>query len=215
MDWDLSRGGQWLLRTSIEGHRTIVAWDTRTSEHKPIYSHPRANLYLANFSNDGRWAVFTSEEGVRAPHMCSTDTDFAPERLQGRQSGLVPLPASQGRRLLPELSDKGICSLSSMPLFETDHEHECSGRGRHRCARSDVRPHYSRSIGISRVYFLSSIRTTLACGSSVVPTRTPARKRSPVQAFLMWYCAADGTKSDKGRSRAMAFSPRLNAARAC
>jgi Tol biopolymer transport system component len=69
VDWDLSRGGQWLLRTSIEGHRTIVAWDTRTSEHKPIYSHPRANLYLANFSNDGRWAVFTSEEGVRAPHM--------------------------------------------------------------------------------------------------------------------------------------------------
>ena len=69
VDWDLSRGGQWLLKTSIEGHRTIVAWDTRTSEHKPIYSHPSANLYLASFSNDGRWAVFTSEEGVRRPHM--------------------------------------------------------------------------------------------------------------------------------------------------
>ncbi len=67
--WDLSLGGQWLLRTSIEGHRTIVAWDTRTSEHKPIYSHPSANLYLASFSDDGRWAVFTSEEGVRPPHM--------------------------------------------------------------------------------------------------------------------------------------------------
>jgi serine/threonine protein kinase/Tol biopolymer transport system component len=69
VDWDLSRGGQWLLRTSIEGHRTIMAWDTRTSEHKPIYSHPSANLYLANFSNDGRWAVFTSEEGAGPPHM--------------------------------------------------------------------------------------------------------------------------------------------------
>jgi Tol biopolymer transport system component len=46
-----------------------VAWDTRTSEHKPIYSHPSANLYLASFSNDGRWAVFTSEEGAGAPHM--------------------------------------------------------------------------------------------------------------------------------------------------
>jgi len=67
--WDLSRGGQWALRTSIEGHRTIVAWDTRTSEHKPIYSHPSANLYLSSFSHDGRWAVFTSEEGVRPPHM--------------------------------------------------------------------------------------------------------------------------------------------------
>jgi len=67
--WDLSRAGQWLLRTSIEGHRTIVAWDTRTSEHKPIYSHPSANLYLASFSNDGRWAVFTSEEGAGPPHM--------------------------------------------------------------------------------------------------------------------------------------------------
>jgi len=67
--WDLSRGGQWLLRTSIEGHRTIVAWDTRTSEHKPIYSHPSANLYLASFSNDGRWAVFTSEEGAGPPRM--------------------------------------------------------------------------------------------------------------------------------------------------
>jgi Tol biopolymer transport system component len=69
VDWDLSRGGEWLLRTSIEGHRTIVAWDTRTSEHKPIYSHPSANLYLASFSNDGRWAVFTSEEGAGPPHM--------------------------------------------------------------------------------------------------------------------------------------------------
>ena|SRR5580658_4495036 len=69
VEWDLSRGGQWLLKTSIEGHRTIVAWDTRTSEHKPIYSHPSANLYLASFSNDGRWAVFTSEEGAGPPHM--------------------------------------------------------------------------------------------------------------------------------------------------
>jgi Tol biopolymer transport system component len=69
VDWDLSRGGQWLLRTSIEGHRTIVAWDTRTSEHKPIYSHPSGNLYLASFTNDGRWAVFTSEEGGEPPHM--------------------------------------------------------------------------------------------------------------------------------------------------
>jgi serine/threonine protein kinase/dipeptidyl aminopeptidase/acylaminoacyl peptidase len=67
--WDLSRGGQWLLKTSIEGHRTIVAWDTRTSEHKPVYSHPSANLYLASFSNDGNWAVFTSEEGAGLPHM--------------------------------------------------------------------------------------------------------------------------------------------------
>jgi Tol biopolymer transport system component len=67
--WDLSRGGQWLLKTSLEGHRTIVAWDTRTSEHKPIYSHPRANLYLASFSNDGRWVVFTTEEGARPPHI--------------------------------------------------------------------------------------------------------------------------------------------------
>ena len=69
VDWDLSGDGQWLLKTSIEGHRTIVAWDTRTSEHKPIYSHPSANLYLASFSNDGRWAVFTSEEGAGPPHM--------------------------------------------------------------------------------------------------------------------------------------------------
>ncbi|MGA2136154.1 MAG: protein kinase [Bryobacteraceae bacterium] len=69
VEWDLSRGGQWLLKTSIEGHRTIVAWDTRTSEHKPVYSHPSANLYLATFSNDMRWAVFTSEEGGGPPHM--------------------------------------------------------------------------------------------------------------------------------------------------
>ncbi len=67
--WDLSRGGQWAVRTSTEVHRTIVAWDTRTSEHRPIYSHPGANLYLASFSNDGRWAVFTSEEGAQPPHM--------------------------------------------------------------------------------------------------------------------------------------------------
>jgi hypothetical protein len=67
--WDLSRGGQWVLRASIDVHRTIVAWDTGTAEHRPIYSHPSANLYLASFSPDGRWAVFTSEEGGQTPHM--------------------------------------------------------------------------------------------------------------------------------------------------
>ena len=67
--WDLSGGGQWGLAASMEVHRTIVAWDTKTSEHKPIYSHPSANLYLATFSKDMRWATFTSEEGVQPPHM--------------------------------------------------------------------------------------------------------------------------------------------------
>jgi Tol biopolymer transport system component len=67
--WDLSRGGQWVLAASMEVHRTIVAWDTRTSEHKPIYAHPSANLYLATFSTDGRWGIFTSEEGGQPPHM--------------------------------------------------------------------------------------------------------------------------------------------------
>src|ERR1017187_7701069 len=67
--WDLSRGGQWLLAASTQVHRTIVAWDTRTAEHQPIYSHPSANLYLANFSKDGRWALFTSQEVGRQPRM--------------------------------------------------------------------------------------------------------------------------------------------------
>jgi len=67
--WDLSRGGQWVLSASIEVHRSIVAWDTKTSEHQPIYAHPSANLYLANFSKDGRWVLFTSEERGRPPHM--------------------------------------------------------------------------------------------------------------------------------------------------
>src|ERR1051326_659423 len=63
-------------------------------------------------------------------------------------------------------------------------------------------------------YFLPSIITTLACGSSVTLMRGPAGKRSSVHAFFMSYRPA-GTKSDKGRLRVMAFSPRLNAARAC
>ncbi len=67
--WDLSRGGQWALSASMEVHRTILAWDTRTAEHRPIYSHPTANLYLANFTKDGRWTLFTSEEGGRPPRM--------------------------------------------------------------------------------------------------------------------------------------------------
>jgi Tol biopolymer transport system component len=67
--WDLSPGGQWVLAASPTVHRGIVVWDTRTSEHQAIYAHPTANLYLANSSQDGRWAIFTSEESGRPPHM--------------------------------------------------------------------------------------------------------------------------------------------------
>jgi serine/threonine protein kinase len=69
IEWDLSRGGQWVLAASTQPHRTIVAWDTRTSEHRPIYAHPSANLYLANLSQDGRWALFTAEESGHPPRM--------------------------------------------------------------------------------------------------------------------------------------------------
>ena len=67
--WDLSRGGQWVLSASREIHRAIVAWDTRTAEHRAVYAHPTANLYLASFSADGRWALFISEEAGRQPRM--------------------------------------------------------------------------------------------------------------------------------------------------
>jgi hypothetical protein len=67
--WDLSSGGQWALSASTALHRVIVAWDTRTSEHEAAYAHPSANLYLANFSMDGRWVLFTSEAGGRPSHM--------------------------------------------------------------------------------------------------------------------------------------------------
>ena len=67
--WDLSRGGQWVLSASKEFHRAIVAWDTRTAEHRAVYAHPTANLYLASFSGDGRWALFISEEAGRQPRM--------------------------------------------------------------------------------------------------------------------------------------------------
>jgi len=69
VNWDLSRGGQWILSASTEAHRAIMAWDTRTAEHRAIYAHPNANLYLASFSNDARWALFTSEESDGRPHM--------------------------------------------------------------------------------------------------------------------------------------------------
>jgi Tol biopolymer transport system component len=67
--WDLSRGGQWVLAASMQVPRRIMAWDTRTAEHRAIYSHPIANLYLANSSKDGRWALFTSQEGGSQPRM--------------------------------------------------------------------------------------------------------------------------------------------------
>jgi Tol biopolymer transport system component len=67
--WDLAGGGRWMLAANTEAHRALVAWDTRTAEHRVVYAHPGANLYLANFSKDGRWALITSEEGVRPPHM--------------------------------------------------------------------------------------------------------------------------------------------------
>jgi Tol biopolymer transport system component len=67
--WGLSNGGSWMLAASRDAHRAIVAWDTKSAEHRVVYADPGANLYLANFSKDGRWAAFTSEEGVRPPHM--------------------------------------------------------------------------------------------------------------------------------------------------
>jgi serine/threonine protein kinase len=67
--WDLSRGGQWVLAASMAVHRSIVAWDSSTAEHQAIYAHPTANLYLANFSKDGRWVLFISEEGDHQPRM--------------------------------------------------------------------------------------------------------------------------------------------------
>ncbi|MGD0365539.1 MAG: hypothetical protein ABSC93_32045 [Bryobacteraceae bacterium] len=67
--WDLSPGGQWVLAASTAVHRTIMVWDTRTAEHTAIYAHPNANLYLANFSKDGRWTLFTTEEGGHPAHM--------------------------------------------------------------------------------------------------------------------------------------------------
>src|SRR5579871_4582692 len=69
VQWDLSRGGQWLLSASLDLHRVIVAWDTRSAEHRPVYSHLVANLYLANFSQDARWTLFTSEQDGRSPRM--------------------------------------------------------------------------------------------------------------------------------------------------
>jgi len=67
--WDLSSGGQWLLSVGTEAYRTITAWDTRTAEHRTIYARPGANLYLASFSQDRRWALFTSEEAGQQPRM--------------------------------------------------------------------------------------------------------------------------------------------------
>ena len=69
MPWDLSPGGQWMLAASVQVHRGIIAWDTRTAEHQEIYAHPSANLYLASFSADGRWVVFTSQDDGHPPHM--------------------------------------------------------------------------------------------------------------------------------------------------
>jgi len=69
VSWDLSSGGRWVLAATVAVHRAIVAWDTKTSEHRAVYEHPSANLYLANFSKDGRWALFTSEEAGRPPRM--------------------------------------------------------------------------------------------------------------------------------------------------
>ena len=81
--WDLSPGGGWLLAASSAVHRAIVVWDSRTGEHQAIYAHPTANLYLANFSRDGHWTLFTSEGGGQPPHIWA-----APFR------GLQPVPVT-------------------------------------------------------------------------------------------------------------------------
>lgn len=67
--WDLSSGGRWMIAASADVHRTIIAWDTRTAAHQAIYADPGSNLYLANFSKDGQWVLFTSEQGGRRPRM--------------------------------------------------------------------------------------------------------------------------------------------------
>src|ERR1035441_6049485 len=107
--WDLSRGGQWVLAASTAVHRTIVAWDTRTAEHQAIYSHPTANLYLANFSKDGRWALFTSEEAGRQPRMWAAPfrglqsvpvTEWIDLEKAIIRAGLPPAAASTSRKCM-------------------------------------------------------------------------------------------------------------------
>jgi hypothetical protein len=92
--WDLSSAGRWMFAASLQVHRAIVAWDTATSEHRVVYAHPGANLYLANFSQDGHWALFDSEEGAGPPRMWA-----APFR------GLQDVPLTEwvglGRAIIP------------------------------------------------------------------------------------------------------------------
>jgi len=166
--WDLSRGGQWMLTVGPTGLRTIVAWDTHTAEHQVIYSHPTANLYLANLSKDGQWTVFTSEEGDAPPHMWAAPfrglRDVPPAQWVDLGEGDYPRWSSDGRRIFfTQVHDGFECLFSRAvdpltkrpagPVIEVHHFHNGM-------TPAGIRPGYFRiSVARDKLAFMLGERT--------------------------------------------------------
>ena len=82
-----------------------------------VYSHPRANLYLASFSQDGRWALFTSEEGGGRPNMWAAPfrglQDVPATEWVDLGEGDYPRCSPAGRRIYFTLAHDGFECLFS------------------------------------------------------------------------------------------------------
>ena len=67
--WDVSRDGTQALAAGVALPRAVVLETPRPEASTVLLQHPSLNLYLANFSFDDRWILFTAENGLDAPHL--------------------------------------------------------------------------------------------------------------------------------------------------
>ena len=67
--WDVSRDGSRALAAGIALPRSVILETMRPEGETVLLQHPSLNLYLANFSSDDRWILFTAENGLDPPHL--------------------------------------------------------------------------------------------------------------------------------------------------
>ena len=67
--WDVSRDGTRALAAGITLPRLILLDTLHPEGSTVLLQHPALNLYLAAFSYDEHWILFTAENGVDPPHL--------------------------------------------------------------------------------------------------------------------------------------------------
>jgi eukaryotic-like serine/threonine-protein kinase len=67
--WDVSRDGTQALAAGVTLPRAVILDTLQPEGSTVLLEHSALNLYLAKFSSDYRWILFTAENGLDAPHL--------------------------------------------------------------------------------------------------------------------------------------------------